>query len=50
VAEFANIRFAPAGRTDDPDLPHASSIMDYVARRLASDALPPEQRAELGIS
>jgi ribonucleoside-diphosphate reductase alpha chain len=49
VAEFANTRFAPAGRTDDPDLPQASSIMDYVARRLAIDVLPPGQRAGLGI-
>ena len=50
VAEFANTRFAPAGRTDDPDLPYATSITDYVARRLAVDLLPPEQRAGLGIA
>jgi ribonucleoside-diphosphate reductase alpha chain len=50
VAELANTRFAPAGRTDDPDLPYATSITDYVARRLAVDLLPPEQRAGLGIA
>jgi ribonucleoside-diphosphate reductase alpha chain len=49
VSEFANMRFAPAGRTDDPELPQATSIMDYVARRLAVDFLPPQQRMEMGI-
>jgi ribonucleoside-diphosphate reductase alpha chain len=49
VAKYANMRFAPAGLTDDPELPIASSLMDYVARRLAVDYLPPERRAELGI-
>lgn len=37
VSKFENMRFAPAGRTDDPELPRAASIMDYVARRLAAD-------------
>jgi ribonucleoside-diphosphate reductase alpha chain len=49
VSEFANMRFAPAGRTDDPELPLATSIMDYVARRLAVDFLPAQQRMEMGI-
>jgi ribonucleoside-diphosphate reductase alpha chain len=43
------MRFEPAGMTDDPDIRIASSIMDYIFRRLALDHLPHEQRAELGI-
>jgi ribonucleoside-diphosphate reductase alpha chain len=44
-----NMRFEPAGMTDDPDIRMATSVMDYVARRLALDFLPYEKRAELGI-
>lgn len=44
-----DLRFTPAGRTDDPDIPTAVSIADYVARRLALDWLPYAERAELGI-
>ncbi|MGH3165309.1 MAG: hypothetical protein ACRDN0_05365, partial [Trebonia sp.] len=43
------LRFAPAGHTDDPDIPTATSVADYVARRLALDWLPYAERAELGI-
>ena len=43
------MRFEPAGVTDDPDIRIASSVMDYVFRRLALDHLPYETRAELGI-
>ena len=49
VAKFTNMRFEPAGMTDDPDIRIASSMMDYIFRRLALDHLPYEQRAELGI-
>jgi len=49
VAKFTNMRFEPAGITDDPDIRMASSVMDYIFRRLALDHLPYEQRAELGI-
>ena len=49
VAKFTNTRFEPAGMTDDPDIRIATSIMDYIFRRLALDHLPYEQRAELGI-
>jgi ribonucleoside-diphosphate reductase alpha chain len=44
-----NMRFEPAGMTDDPDIRMATSVMDYVARRLALDFLPYEKRAELGV-
>jgi ribonucleoside-diphosphate reductase alpha chain len=49
VAKFTNMRFEPAGLTDDPDIRIASSVMDYIFRRLALDHLPRDQRAELGI-
>jgi ribonucleoside-diphosphate reductase alpha chain len=49
VAKFTNMRFEPAGITDDPDIRMASSVMDYIFRRLALDHLPYDQRAELGI-
>ncbi|MEQ6900294.1 vitamin B12-dependent ribonucleotide reductase [Nocardioides sp. YIM 152588] len=49
VAKFTNLRFEPAGLTDDPDVRMAQSIMDYVFRRLALDYLPFDERAALGI-
>jgi len=49
VAKFTNMRFEPAGLTDDPDIRIASSVMDYIFRRLALDHLPYDERAELGI-
>jgi ribonucleoside-diphosphate reductase alpha chain len=49
VAKFTNMRFEPAGITDDPDIRMSSSVMDYIFRRLALDHLSYEQRAELGI-
>ena len=49
VSKFVNMRFEPAGITDDPDIRMSQSIMDYIFRRLALDYLPYEQRAALGI-
>jgi ribonucleoside-diphosphate reductase alpha chain len=49
VRKFTNMKFEPAGLTDDPDVRMAQSIMDYIFRRLALDHLPFEKRAELGI-
>ncbi len=49
VSKFTNMRFEPAGMTDDPDIRMASSVVDYIFRRLALDFLPTERRAELGI-
>jgi ribonucleoside-diphosphate reductase alpha chain len=49
VQKFTNMRFEPAGMTDDPDIRMAQSVMDYIFRRLALDYLPRETRAELGI-
>jgi len=49
VSKFANLRFEPAGMTDDPDVRIATSVLDYLFRRLALDYLPYEKRAQLGI-
>ncbi|MGI9197073.1 MAG: vitamin B12-dependent ribonucleotide reductase [Candidatus Nanopelagicales bacterium] len=49
VSKFVNMKFEPAGLTDDPDIRMSQSIMDYIFRRLALDYLPAEKRAELGI-
>ncbi|MBF5033364.1 MULTISPECIES: vitamin B12-dependent ribonucleotide reductase [unclassified Micromonospora] len=49
VSKFTNMRFEPAGMTDDPDVRMAASVMDYIFRRLALDFLPYDRRAELGI-
>ncbi|SDG32422.1 ribonucleoside-diphosphate reductase alpha chain [Sinosporangium album] len=49
VQKFVNMRFEPAGMTDDPDVRMANSVMDYIFRRLALDYLPFEERAALGI-
>ena len=49
IQKFTNMRFEPAGMTDDPDIRIAQSVMDYIFRRLALDHLPVEQRAKLGI-
>jgi ribonucleoside-diphosphate reductase alpha chain len=49
VSKFVNMRFDPAGMTDDPDIRLASSVMDYLFRRLALDYLSYQKRAELGI-
>lgn len=43
------LRFAPNGRTDDPDIPEADSLVDYCCRRLAIDWLPLAERARLGV-
>jgi ribonucleoside-diphosphate reductase alpha chain len=49
VSKFTNMKFEPAGLTDDPDVRMSQSIMDYIFRRLALDYLPFESRAGMGI-
>ncbi|MCW2491231.1 MAG: ribonucleoside-diphosphate reductase, adenosylcobalamin-dependent, partial [Frankiales bacterium] len=49
VSKFTNMRFEPAGMTDDPDIRMAQSIVDYIFRRLALDYLPFETRSAMGI-
>jgi ribonucleotide reductase alpha subunit len=49
VKKFTNMRFEPAGMTDDPEVRFASSLVDYIFRRLAIDYLPADKRQEHGI-
>ncbi len=49
VEAFVNMKFEPAGMTDDPDVRFAGSIMDYLFRRLALEYMSYDERAELGI-
>ena len=49
VQKFTNLKFEPAGMTDDQDIRIAQSIMDYIFRRLALDYLDFDDRSELGI-
>jgi ribonucleoside-diphosphate reductase alpha chain len=49
IEAFTNMRFEPAGMTDDPEIRFASSLLDYIFRRLAVDYLSFEERAELNI-
>ena len=49
VEMYTNMRFEPAGMTDDPDIRFATSLVDYIFRRLAVEYLPLDERMELGI-
>ena len=49
VQKFTNLKFEPAGMTDDPDIRIAQSFMDYIFRRLALDYLSFDDRSDLGI-
>ena len=49
VSKFINMKFEPSGMTNDPDIRFATSLVDYVFRRLALDHLPVETREALGI-
>ncbi|CAN2188760.1 NrdA Ribonucleotide reductase, alpha subunit [Candidatus Nanopelagicaceae bacterium] len=49
VEKFTNLRFEPAGMTDDKDIRMAQSMMDYIFRRLALDYLPFEERSAMGL-
>ena len=49
VRHFTNMRFEPAGMTDDPELRFAASLVDYIFRRLAVEYMAPTERMDLGI-
>ncbi|WP_416986662.1 ribonucleoside-diphosphate reductase [Streptomyces sp. T028] len=49
VADYVGTRFEPSGLTNDPEIKQASSVMDYVGRRLALDHLPYDVRGGLGV-
>lgn len=50
VKSFTSTSFAPSGITDDPDIRTASSLVDYIARRLALSYLSFDDRLELGLA
>jgi ribonucleoside-diphosphate reductase alpha chain len=50
VKTLMGTSFAPSGITDDPDIRTASSITDYIVRRLALDYLSFDDRLELGMA
>ncbi len=50
VKTLRGTSFAPAGITDDSDIRTASSITDYIIRRLALDYLSFDDRLELGLA
>lgn len=49
VSKLKDQRFEPEGMTNDADIPHVTSVMDWLARRIALDFLSAERCAELGI-
>jgi ribonucleoside-diphosphate reductase alpha chain len=49
VRKFTNMRFEPAGMTDDPDIRMAQSLLDYMFRRLALNHMSFDERSEFGI-
>jgi len=49
VGKYSNMRFEPAGITDDSELRIATSLLDYIFRRLALDYLPHAEREGLGV-
>jgi ribonucleoside-diphosphate reductase alpha chain len=49
VQKFINMRFEPSGMTNDREIRFASSLVDYIFRRLALEYLPEDQRAGLGV-
>jgi ribonucleoside-diphosphate reductase alpha chain len=49
VRKYVNMKFEPSGMTDDADLRIATSLVDYIFRRLALDYLSATEREELGV-
>ena len=47
VRKFKDVRFDPAGFTNNPNIPTAKSVTDYVFRYLGMKYLKPEDREEL---
>ncbi len=49
VRKYVNMKFEPSGMTDDSDLRIATSLVDYIFRRLALDYLSRDEREDLGV-
>lgn len=50
VNAFMSTSFAPAGITDDPEIRTASSLIDYIFRRLGANYLSFDEKLELGLA
>jgi ribonucleoside-diphosphate reductase alpha chain len=50
VQNFTNTSFAPAGVTDDPDIRTASSIIDFIFRRIGKTYLSFDDQLEVGLA
>lgn len=50
VKSFTSMTFAPSGITDDADIRTATSLVDFIFRRLALDYLNFDDRLELGLA
>jgi ribonucleoside-diphosphate reductase alpha chain len=50
VRNFTNTSFAPAGVTDDPEIRTASSIIDYIFKRLGKTYLSFDDQIEVGLA
>jgi ribonucleoside-diphosphate reductase alpha chain len=50
VKSLSSTSFAPSGITDDPEIRTASSLIDYIFRRLALTYLSFDDRLELGLA
>ena len=49
VRKYINMKFEPSGMTDDPELRIATSLVDYIFRRMALDYLSATEREDLGV-
>jgi ribonucleoside-diphosphate reductase alpha chain len=49
VDKFTHTRFEPSGFTNNPQVPYAKSIMDYIFRYLASRFLSREEAEQVGV-
>ncbi|MCH7666756.1 MAG: vitamin B12-dependent ribonucleotide reductase [Acidobacteria bacterium] len=49
ITKFAHTRFEPSGFTNNPQIPMAKSVTDYIFRWLGSKFLTLEEQKELGI-
>jgi ribonucleoside-diphosphate reductase alpha chain len=50
VTNFTHTSFAPAGATDDPDIRTASSVIDYIFRRIGKSYLSFDDQLEVGLA
>jgi ribonucleoside-diphosphate reductase alpha chain len=49
VNKYIHAKYEPSGPTQNPNIPHAKSLVDYIFRWLALKFLTPEERHAIGI-